>query len=92
MGKRKLYLSNEDRQLEGVCGGLGEYFKIDSTLIRLLVVFIALKHAEVLLLYVVCAIVIPRKKEEPLVEELCEKCAEFNSSSKENDNSECENN
>lgn len=37
---KKLYRSTKDRKIAGVCGGLGEYFKIDPTIIR--VVFIIL--------------------------------------------------
>lgn len=33
---RTLYRSQTDTVLAGVCGGLGEYFNIDSTLIRVL--------------------------------------------------------
>ena len=31
---QKLYRSRENRMLGGVCGGLGEYFDIDPTLVR----------------------------------------------------------
>lgn len=33
--ERKLYKSNDDRMLDGVCGGIAEYFGVDSTLVRL---------------------------------------------------------
>ena len=33
---KKLYLSDKDRKIAGVCGGIGEYFGIDSTVIRIL--------------------------------------------------------
>ena len=33
---RKLYLSDKDRKIAGVCGGLAEYFGIDSTIVRIL--------------------------------------------------------
>jgi len=36
---KKLYRSRRDRMIAGVCGGLGDYFDIDPTLIRLLFVF-----------------------------------------------------
>lgn len=38
---KKLYRSQTDKNIAGICGGLGEIFSIDSTLIRLGVVFIA---------------------------------------------------
>ncbi len=33
---RKLYKSQTDKKLCGVCGGIAEYFNIDSTVIRLI--------------------------------------------------------
>ena len=35
MNNKKLYRSMADKKLCGVCGGLGEYFEVDPTLIRL---------------------------------------------------------
>lgn len=32
---KKLYLSKDDKKIMGVCGGIAEYFEVDSTLIRL---------------------------------------------------------
>lgn len=32
---KKLYKSKTDKKICGVCGGLGEYFNVDSTIIRL---------------------------------------------------------
>ncbi|MBM7581560.1 phage shock protein PspC (stress-responsive transcriptional regulator) [Caldicoprobacter guelmensis] len=32
---KKLYLSETDKKIAGVCGGIAEYFGIDSTLVRL---------------------------------------------------------
>ena len=57
---KKLYRSVNDRKLFGVAGGLGEYFDVDSTLIRLLWVLLAFFSCGAALLgYLVCAIVIP---------------------------------
>lgn len=36
---KQLYRSRDDRMISGVCGGLGEYFDIDPTIIRLIFVF-----------------------------------------------------
>ena len=41
IGVKRLYRSQKDKNIAGICGGLGEMFSIDSTLIRLAVVFIA---------------------------------------------------
>ena len=60
--EKKLYKINEGKQLDGVCGGLAEYFHIDPTLVRaawaLVTVFTA---GTGLLAYLACAIIIPRK-------------------------------
>lgn len=59
---RKLYRSETDRMISGVCGGLGKYFDIDSTIIRLITVLLALVTGiiPVLVAYIVMAIVIPQ--------------------------------
>lgn len=57
---RRLYRSREQRMLCGVCGGVAEYFDIDPTLIRLLLVFLAACSAGTgIFAYVVAAIIIP---------------------------------
>ncbi len=60
---KKLYRSRTDRKIAGVCGGLGEYFGIDPTLMRLLFVLGLLFVGGTLLAYIILMIVIP---EEPL--------------------------
>ncbi len=59
---KKLYRSKKDRMLAGVCGGIGEYFGIDSTLVRILWVLLTLGGGAGLILYIICAIVVPEKK------------------------------
>ena len=60
---KKLYKSNENKMLDGVCGGIAEYFDIDPTLVRLgLILFCALGGSGILA-YIIAAIVIPRKPE-----------------------------
>ena len=62
MGK-KLYKSNKNKMLDGVCGGIAEHFNIDPTLVRLgWVVFCALGGSGVLA-YIVAALIIPRDPE-----------------------------
>ena len=57
---KKLYRSNTDRKLCGVCGGLAEYFDIDPTIIRLIFVFLTLFGGGGLLIYLICALVVPK--------------------------------
>jgi phage shock protein C len=60
---QKLYRSRENRMLGGVCGGLGEYFDIDPTLVRVLFVFGAFLGVPgaLLLIYLVMLIVVPQQ-------------------------------
>lgn len=39
---KKLFRSRNNRMIGGVCGGLGEYFNVDPTLIRVVFVFLLL--------------------------------------------------
>lgn len=59
MTMKKLYRSNTNRKLCGVCGGLAEHFDIDPTIMRLLFVFLTLFVGGGLLIYIICALVIP---------------------------------
>ena len=55
----KLYRSETDKMIGGVCGGLGEYFQIDSIIIRLLWAALVLIGGSGILLYLVAWIIIP---------------------------------
>ncbi len=56
---KKLYLSASDKKISGVCGGIAEYFGIDSTIVRLLWVLMALAYGTGIVFYIICAFVIP---------------------------------
>ena len=60
---KKLYKSNTDKKLDGVCAGIAEYFGIDPTVIRLAWVLFSLCGGSGILAYIICAIVIPSKPE-----------------------------
>ena len=34
--EKKLYKSNQNKMIDGVCGGIAEYFGIDPTVVRLI--------------------------------------------------------
>jgi phage shock protein C len=60
MESKKLYRSNTDKMIAGVCGGLGQYFGVDPTLIRLIfALLVVFGVGSGVLLYIVLAIVIP---------------------------------
>ncbi len=60
---KKLYRSRKNKILGGVCGGLGEYFNIDPSLVRLLWVFVFLMGGSGLLIYIIFWIVLPEEEE-----------------------------
>lgn len=63
MQQKKLYRSRNNRMIAGVCAGLGEYFNVDATIIRLIFVLVGLAGGPGLILYIIMAIVVP---EEPV--------------------------
>jgi phage shock protein C len=57
---RQLRRSQTDRKIGGVCGGIGEYFGIDPTLVRIaLIVATVLTGGAILVAYVIAMVVIP---------------------------------
>ena len=60
---KKLYRSRTERWFAGVCGGLGTYFGIDPTLVRVLFVIFALTFGSGLLIYLILWLLIPNEPE-----------------------------
>lgn len=60
---KKLYLSDTDKKLCGVCGGIGEYFEVDTTLIRLIWVLFSIFTAFFggILAYIIACMIIPKR-------------------------------
>ncbi len=58
---KKLYRSQKNRKIAGICGGIGEVYSIDPTLLRLVCVFICLVSGvfPLLITYIIAWIVIP---------------------------------
>jgi len=61
MSGKRLYRSRDDRMIAGVCGGLAEYFSIDPTIVRLVLLFLTLWGGGGFLVYVLSWIVIPER-------------------------------
>lgn len=59
MGEKRLVKSKNNRVLCGVCGGLGEYFNLDPTLIRLILALLICGAGTGLLAYIIAAIIMP---------------------------------
>lgn len=62
--KKKLYRSRKDYMIAGVCGGIAEYFDVDSTLVRLLAVLIVLLGGAGVIAYIIAWIIIPKNPEQ----------------------------
>ena len=71
---KRLYRSRTDKKIAGVCGGLGKYFNIDPTIVRIVCVILMLGWGIGLFTYVIAAFVIPEepiennKKNEDIIE------------------------
>ena len=63
MAQQKLYRSLENRMFAGVCGGIGEFFGLDATLIRVAYVALSIFSAGFpgLLLYILLVLIIPER-------------------------------
>lgn len=61
---KKLYRSTEDKKIAGVCGGLGDYFDIDPTIIRLLWVTMVLALGSGVIAYILAWIIVPEMPRE----------------------------
>mgnify|MGYP003292615410 CR=1 FL=1 len=59
--KKKLYRSRRNVKLCGVCGGIAEYFSIDPTIVRLILVLFTVAGGAGVLAYIICALVIPQE-------------------------------
>ena len=59
---KKLYKSITDKKLCGVCGGIAEYFDIDSTIVRLIWAIFTLCGGAGILAYIIAALVMPKQQ------------------------------
>ncbi len=57
--EKRLYRSQSDRMIAGVCGGLAEYFDIDPTIVRVIAILLIFASGLGILAYIILAIVIP---------------------------------
>lgn len=59
--EKKLYRSKTNKKIFGVCGGLAEYFDIDATIVRLVLVLAVLFAGVGVLAYLIAALVMPNQ-------------------------------
>lgn len=58
-GPKRLYRSNTDRVLGGVCAGIADYFELDPTLVRILAVATILLPGPSIIAYLIAWIIVP---------------------------------
>ena len=58
--------SKTDKVIDGVCGGLAEYFGIDPVIVRLVFVLLIFINGLGLLLYIILAIIMPKAEKADL--------------------------
>lgn len=56
---KRLYKSRKNKMIDGVCGGIAEYFNMDPTIIRIIAVIIACFKGAGLIAYIIACFVIP---------------------------------
>ncbi len=67
MTNKTLHRSQNDRILAGVCGGLADYFEVDSTIIRLLFILVVALGGSGLPIYLILWLIMPKKAGEAAV-------------------------
>ena len=65
--QKRLYRTVEGKMIAGVCGGIANYFKIDSSIVRLIWALAILCAGTGVLAYIVCAFIIPEEPEDDFV-------------------------
>ena len=58
---KKLYLSDTDKKIGGVCGGLAQYFDIDPIIVRIIWFIAAFFYGIGLIPYLAFWIIVPRE-------------------------------
>lgn len=63
MNSKRLYRSESDRIIAGVCGGIAEVYDLDPSLVRLVTLLAVLFTGVGLIAYVAAALIVPTKSE-----------------------------
>ena len=61
---KKLYRSQTDRKIWGVCGGLAKYFDIDPIIVRVIAVVSIFVTGVSIIAYIIMALVVPLESSE----------------------------
>ncbi len=65
METKRLYRSQTDKILGGVCAGLGKFFGLDATVVRLIFIVLTLMGASGVILYLILWVVVPPEPDGP---------------------------
>lgn len=60
---KRLYKIEEGKKIFGVCGGLAEYLDVDVVMVRIIWAVFGICWGVGIILYLVCAFVLPKKSE-----------------------------
>jgi len=94
---KKIYRSRDDRIIFGVCGGIAKYFEVDVLIVRLIFLALVFGGGSGLIIYLICALLIPsedkknnnglvnEEKAEEFVEKIGEKIKDLSSETKKSD-------
>lgn len=60
---KRLYISDSDKKIAGVCGGIAEFLNVDSAVLRVAVILVAVLTAVIpmVLFYILASIVMPHR-------------------------------
>jgi len=64
---KRLYKSRSNRVISGVCGGIGEYFGIDPTVLRIVLVVLIFFKGVGLLIYFIAWLCMPKRRQDEYV-------------------------
>lgn len=65
----RLYRSDKNKMIAGVCAGLADYFHIDPTIVRIIFVILALFHGSGVLIYIILWILVPAESSANIISE-----------------------
>lgn len=63
MSSQKLYRSSSDKMIAGICGGLGRYFSVDATIVRLVFLLLLFLGGGGFLLYLILWVIVPEEQQ-----------------------------
>jgi len=66
MNNKRLYRSQSEKMIAGVCGGLGDYMSLDPTVVRLIFILLFIMGGQGLLVYIILWLTMPLEPEQIL--------------------------